>query len=106
MLTSLQLKHIHVILKPSWSNCHILQMNLKCVLILSKFHATQLMTLQELSNLTLLKDSLKKSNTNTENMLGILSSFETRLRKLEQTIVPVYKETENLRRRQESILNL
>jgi len=64
------------------------------------------MTLQELSNLTLLKDSLKKSNTNTENMLGILSSFETRLRKLEQTIVPVYKETENLRRRQESILNL
>ena len=57
-----------------------------------------------MNNLTLLKDTLKKSNNNTENMLGILSSFETRLRKLEQTIVPVYNETENLRRRQESIL--
>ncbi|XP_052782114.1 exocyst complex component 7-like isoform X2 [Mya arenaria] len=58
---------------------------------------------KEMSNLSLLKDSLKKSNTNTENMLGILTSFETRLRKLEQTIVPVYNETENLRRRQENI---
>ncbi|XP_052265471.1 exocyst complex component 7-like isoform X1 [Dreissena polymorpha] len=58
---------------------------------------------KEMSNLTLLKDSLKKSNNNTENMLGILTSFETRLRKLEQTIVPVYNETENLRRRQENI---
>ena len=61
---------------------------------------------QEMCNLTLLKDTLKKSNNNTENMLGILSSFETRLRKLEQTIVPVYNETENLRRRQESILSI
>lgn len=58
---------------------------------------------KELNNLTLLKDTLKKSNNNTENMLGILSSFEGRLRKLEQTIVPVYNETENLRRRQENI---
>ncbi|WAQ95596.1 EXOC7-like protein [Mya arenaria] len=45
-------------------------------------------SIKEMSNLSLLKDSLKKSNTNTENMLGILTSFETRLRKLEQTIVP------------------
>lgn len=58
---------------------------------------------KEMSNLALLKDSLKKSNTNTENMLGILTSFESRLKKLEQTIVPVYNETENLRRRQENI---
>jgi exocyst complex protein 7 len=56
-----------------------------------------------MSNLSLLRDALKKSNTNTENMLGILTSFEGRLRRLEQTIVPVYNETENLRRRQESI---
>ena len=67
---------------------------------------TNLNIFQEMSNLTLLKDTLKKSNNNTENMLGILSSFETRLRKLEQTIVPVYNETENLRRRQESILSI
>ncbi|KAL4239242.1 Exocyst complex component 7 [Mactra antiquata] len=58
---------------------------------------------KEMSNLNLLNDALRKSNTNTENMLGILSSFESRLRKLENTIVPVYNETENLRRRQENI---
>lgn len=58
---------------------------------------------KEMNNLSLLKDTLKKSNTNTENMLGILSTFETRLRKLENTIVPVYNETENLRRRQENV---
>lgn len=58
---------------------------------------------KEMNNLSLLRDSLKKSNTNTENMLGILTSFESRLRKLEQTIVPVYEDTENLRRRQENI---
>ncbi|XP_060587779.1 exocyst complex component 7-like isoform X2 [Ruditapes philippinarum] len=58
---------------------------------------------KEMSNLSLLRDALKKSNTNTENMLGILTSFEGRLRRLEQTIVPVYNETENLRRRQENI---
>lgn len=58
---------------------------------------------KEMNNLSLLRDALKKSNTNTENMLGILTSFETRLRKLEQTIVPVYEDTENLRRRQENI---
>ncbi|XP_053390716.1 exocyst complex component 7-like [Mercenaria mercenaria] len=58
---------------------------------------------KEMSNLSLLRDALKKSNTNTENMLSILTSFEGRLRKLEQTIVPVYNETENLRRRQENI---
>jgi len=39
-------------------------------------------------------------------MLGILNSFESRLQRLENTIVPVYNETENLRRRQESILCL
>lgn len=33
----------------------------------------------------------------------ILNSFELRLSKLEETILPVYNETENLRRRQYSI---
>lgn len=58
---------------------------------------------KEMYNLSVLKESLNKSNTNTQNMLSILNSFETRLRKLENTIVPVYQETENLRRRQENI---
>lgn len=39
-------------------------------------------------------------------MLTILQSFENRLRKLENTVEPVYNETEMLRRRQESILQL
>ncbi|XP_050394156.1 exocyst complex component 7 [Patella vulgata] len=58
---------------------------------------------KEMHNMTLLKDSLKKSSTNTNNMLSILTSFENRLKHLESTIVPVYNETENLRRRQENI---
>uniref|UniRef100_A0A0B6Z8K7 Exocyst complex component 7 n=1 Tax=Arion vulgaris TaxID=1028688 RepID=A0A0B6Z8K7_9EUPU len=36
-------------------------------------------------------------------MVSILNSFEDRLQNLEKTIVPVYSETENLRRRQENI---
>lgn len=51
-----------------------------------------------------LNEALNKSNTNTTNMLTILQSFENRLRKLENTVEPVYNETEMLRRRQESIL--
>ncbi|XP_041363280.1 exocyst complex component 7-like isoform X2 [Gigantopelta aegis] len=58
---------------------------------------------REENNLFMLRESLKKSSTNTQNMLGILTSFESRLQRLEDTIVPVYKETENLRRRQENI---
>ncbi|XP_071107371.1 exocyst complex component 7-like [Haliotis cracherodii] len=58
---------------------------------------------KETTNLSTLRESLKKSSTNTQNMLGILTSFESRLQRLEDTIVPVYNETENLRRRQENI---
>lgn len=36
--------------------------------------------------------------------LNILASFETRIHKLEDTIVPVHKETIDLQRRQNSIL--
>lgn len=54
--------------------------------------------------MTVLKDAMNKSRTNTQSMLGILTSFENRLQKLESTIEPVYNETEMLRRRQESIL--
>ncbi|KAL8579445.1 hypothetical protein ACOMHN_026810 [Nucella lapillus] len=58
---------------------------------------------KEANNLAMLKDCLSRSSTNTQNMLGILTSFESRLQHLESTIVPVYNETENLRRRQENI---
>ena len=57
-----------------------------------------------MDKLEVLKDSLSRSETMTTNMLGILSSFENRLSKLEETIIPIYKETGNLQRRHESIL--
>lgn len=58
---------------------------------------------REKNNLLNLNEALNKSNTNTTNMLTILQSFENRLRKLENTVEPVYNETEMLRRRQENI---
>ncbi|ELT97419.1 hypothetical protein CAPTEDRAFT_153271 [Capitella teleta] len=56
-----------------------------------------------MDNLAFLKESLGRSNTMTSNMLGILSSFESRLSKLEETIIPIYQETGNLQRRHENI---
>lgn len=51
-----------------------------------------------------LQDSMTRSETMTQNMLGILTTFESRLSKLEDTINPIYRETGNLQRRHESIL--
>ena len=57
-----------------------------------------------MDNLSVLKESLARSDNMTTNMLSILSSFENRLSKLEETIIPIYQETGNLQRRHESIL--
>nr|CAD7267392.1 unnamed protein product [Timema shepardi] len=59
----------------------------------------------ELSNLNLLKERVDKSSQLTKGMVVILSTFEHRLARLEETILPVYNETGNLQRRQESILD-
>jgi len=56
-----------------------------------------------MDNLAVLQDSLKRSDAMTKNMLSILDSFESRLGKLEETIIPIYQETGNLQRRHESI---
>ncbi|KAJ7310193.1 Exocyst complex component 7 [Desmophyllum pertusum] len=48
--------------------------------------------------------SLEKTDQITGNMLDILSKFEVRIHKLEDTIVPVHRETDDLQRRQASIL--
>jgi len=56
-----------------------------------------------MDNLAVLQESLKRSDTMTKNMLSILDSFENRLGKLEETIIPIYQETGNLQRRHESI---
>ena len=60
--------------------------------------------LQELEKLEVVKELMTRSNGLTDNMTSILTSFETRLGKLEETINPVYQETGNLQRRHESIL--
>jgi exocyst complex protein 7 len=52
-----------------------------------------------------LRDSLEKSDQLTTNMMAILDSFTVRLKKLDDTIVPVYKQTKELTQLQESILH-
>jgi len=56
-----------------------------------------------IKSLDLFKETLNKSNKQTKQMSGILSHFDERLSKLEETIGPVYKETENLQLKQENI---
>lgn len=57
---------------------------------------------QENANLSLLKDRVEKYHNLATSMSGILTKFEQRLGKLEQTILPVYQETEHLQKRQQS----
>ncbi|XP_049801364.1 exocyst complex component 7 isoform X1 [Schistocerca nitens] len=58
---------------------------------------------KELNNLNMLKELKGKSNHLTKGMINILDSFEHRLARLEETILPVYNETGNLQKRQENI---
>ncbi|XP_030064081.1 exocyst complex component 7 isoform X5 [Microcaecilia unicolor] len=58
---------------------------------------------QDEETLSFIKDSLEKSDQLTKNMVSILSSFESRLMKLENSIIPVHKQTENLQRLQENV---
>jgi len=57
----------------------------------------------EKDNLDWLKEQCAESEQLASGMIGILCSFEKRLGKLEETILPVYQETGNLQRRQENI---
>ncbi|ESO13234.1 hypothetical protein HELRODRAFT_159872 [Helobdella robusta] len=56
-----------------------------------------------MSNLAVLQESLGRSEKMKDNMLSILTTFEKRLKKLEDTIMPIYQETGNLQRRHENI---
>uniref|UniRef100_A0A5F9D6W7 Exocyst complex component 7 n=1 Tax=Oryctolagus cuniculus TaxID=9986 RepID=A0A5F9D6W7_RABIT len=58
---------------------------------------------QEEETLSFIRDSLEKSDQLTKNMVSILSSFESRLMRLENSIIPVHKQTENLQRLQENV---
>lgn len=51
----------------------------------------------------LLKERVEKYHDLSTQMSEILKVFEQRLGKLEQSILPVYQETEQLQKRQQSL---
>lgn len=58
--------------------------------------------IQESGSLSMLKDRVEKYHDLSSSMSAILTKFEQRLGKLEQTILPVYNQTEQLQKRQKS----
>ncbi|XP_062858799.1 exocyst complex component 7 isoform X5 [Trichomycterus rosablanca] len=58
---------------------------------------------QEQETLSFIRENLEKSDQLTKGMVTILSSFESRLMALENSIIPVHKQTENLQRLQENV---
>ncbi|KAM9426802.1 exocyst complex component 7 isoform 2-T2 [Pholidichthys leucotaenia] len=58
---------------------------------------------QEQKTLSFIRENLEKSDQLTKGMVSILSSFESRLMQLENSIIPVHKQTENLQRLQENV---
>jgi exocyst complex protein 7 len=58
---------------------------------------------KEKANLSLLTERLKKSSQLTKGIDTILNTFEERLSRLEDTILPVYNDTENLQKSQQNI---
>ncbi|XP_017861311.1 PREDICTED: exocyst complex component 7 [Drosophila arizonae] len=58
---------------------------------------------KETTNLVLLKDRVDKYHDLSTQMSSILTIFEKRLGNLEQTILPVYQETEQLQKRQQNL---
>uniref|UniRef100_A0A4W3JA94 Exocyst complex component 7 n=1 Tax=Callorhinchus milii TaxID=7868 RepID=A0A4W3JA94_CALMI len=63
----------------------------------------EFLSLLEQETLLFIKESLEKSDQLTKNMVSILSSFESRLMQLENSIIPVHKQTENLQRLQDNV---
>uniref|UniRef100_A0A1B6GH39 Exocyst complex component 7 n=1 Tax=Cuerna arida TaxID=1464854 RepID=A0A1B6GH39_9HEMI len=57
----------------------------------------------ETAKLEELRENVERSSNLTKGITGILSLFEQRLARLEETILPVYNETGNLQRSQQNI---
>ncbi|OQR76982.1 exocyst complex component 7-like [Tropilaelaps mercedesae] len=66
-------------------------------------HSVDVKLRLEQRNMAELRGLLNRSTELTENMCGILNSFDDRLERLEKTITPVYKQTGSLQKRQENI---
>lgn len=58
---------------------------------------------QESGSVSLLKSRVEKYHDLSSSMSTILTKFEQRLGKLEQTILPVYNQTEHLQKRQKNL---
>ncbi|KAJ3644435.1 hypothetical protein Zmor_022168 [Zophobas morio] len=58
---------------------------------------------KEKANLSLLTERLQKSSQITKGIDTILNTFEERLSRLQDTILPVYNDTENLQKSQQNI---
>lgn len=58
---------------------------------------------QESGSISQLKDHVDKYHDLSNSMSAILTKFEQRLGKLEQTILPVYNQTEHLQKRQKNL---
>lgn len=58
---------------------------------------------QEQQNLNALKEQVQRNSQLSEKMVDILTSFENRLGRLQQTILPIYNEMENLQLKKTSM---
>lgn len=70
--------------------------------IFNKREVDHFFSFQEINKVKIIKENVEKSNQITNGIVSILNSFEHRLAKLEETILPVYNETGNLQRQQQS----
>jgi len=65
----------------------------------------ELFYFQEQQNLEALKEQVQRNSQLSEKMVDILTSFENRLGRLQQTILPIYNEMENLQLKKTSVVN-
>ena len=54
------------------------------------------------NGLAVLREAARRNEQITTNLVGILNSFENRIGRLQDTILPVYQQTESLRQKQQS----
>lgn len=63
-----------------------------------------LLYFQERQNLDALREQMQRNSQLSDKMVDILTSFESRLGRLQQTILPIYNEMENLQLKKTSMI--